>query len=73
MWRRATCPISTNIHCRRDTPMTNAALACDALVVGSGAGGLSAAVITLLIAGAGSLALRQGGWAERFNAVLRRR
>ena len=36
-------------------------------------GGLSAAVITLLIVGAGSLALRQGGWAERFNTVLRRR
>jgi hypothetical protein len=36
-------------------------------------GGLSAAVITLLIVGAGTLALRQGGWTERFSGALRRR
>lgn len=36
-------------------------------------GGFSAAVITLLIVGAGTLALRQGGWAARFSATFLRR
>ena len=37
------------------------------------ASGLAAAVISLLLVAAGTLAARQAGWGERFNAVFRRR
>ncbi len=36
-------------------------------------GGLAAAVITLLIVSAGMLAIRKGGWVQRFGAAFRRR
>ena len=37
------------------------------------ASGLAAAVISFLLVAAGTLAARQAGWGERFNAVFRRR
>ncbi len=41
---------------------------------GSGfASGLAAAIVSVLLIGAGALAVRQGGWAGRFTAIFRRR